>query len=136
MLKRCPTYFHLAQQQKIGANSMITSPRERIMLNSLSSVKNLMAQYIIIDMSQSIKRKTMRCDGIVPTLGTSCSRLLVTSAAQLITARQCLWLQGLNPNDLDLTAMSDNDVYHLAGNAMCLPAIGTLLVACMCVMRW
>ena len=77
----------------------------------------------------------MRCDGIVPTLGTSCSVLLVTSAAQLLTARHCLWLQGLNPDDLDPTDNSDEEVYHMAGNAMCLPTIGTLFIACMCIMH-
>ena len=135
-LKHCPTYFQLAQRRGIHADSLITSPRERVMLESLSLSKNLMAEDVIIDLSQSIQRKTMRCDGIVPTLGTGCSRLLVTSAAQLLTARQCLWLQGMNPNDLDLTGMQDDDIYYMAGNAMCLPAIGTIIIACMCIMQW
>ena len=95
-----------------------------------------MEKNVIIDLSQSIQRKTMRCDGIVPTLGKGCNLRLVTSAAQLLTARQCLWLKGISPNDLDLSGMQDDDLYYMAGNAMCLPAIGTILVACMSVMRW
>ena len=105
------------------------------MLMSISMCKNLMAENVIIDLSQSIQRKTMRCDGIVPTLGTGCNRLLVTSAAQLLTARQCLWLQGI-PSDLDLSGMQDDELYYMAGNRMCLPAIGKILVACISVMRW
>lgn len=135
-LKHCPTYFQLAQRRGVSADSLITSPRERVMLTSLSLSRNLMSENVIIDLSQSIQRKTMRMDGIVPTLGTGCSRLLVTSAAHLLTARQCLWLQGVNPNDLDLTGMQDEEIYHMAGNAMCLPAIGTILIACICIMRW
>ena len=135
-LKQSPSYFQLAKRHGIHADSLIKSPRERVMLMSISMCKNLMDKNVIIDLSQSIQRKTMRCDGIVPTLGTGCNRLLVTSAAQLITARQCLWLQGINPNDLNMSDMQDDDLYYMAGNAMCLPAIGTILFACMSVMRW
>ena len=95
-----------------------------------------MAPDVIIDLSESIPRKAMRCDGIVPTIGAETCRVLVTSAAQMLTSRQCLWLQGLNPNDLDLTGTDNNALYNMAGNAICLPAIGTLLIACMCIMHW
>ncbi len=62
--------------------------------------------------------------------------MLVTSVGQLISARQFLWLQGVDPNELDLTDTNDDDIFRMVGNAMCLPVIGTLMMACISVLRW
>ncbi len=113
------------------------SPRQRVMLNVFSLSKNLLDKDVIIDLENSIlKPVTIRSDGMVPRLGRCCSRLLVPSVAQLLSARQCLLLQGVDPNTLDLTGTRDDDIFRMVGSAMCLPAIGTLLMACISVLRW
>jgi site-specific DNA-cytosine methylase len=137
-LKRSPTYFKLAGLRGIGMDNLKTlSPRQRVMLNSLSLSQNLLAKDVIVDLAKCISKiSTIRSDGLVPSLGGCCNRLLVTSVAQLISARQCLRLQGVDANELDLTDTKDDDIFRMVGNAMCLPAIGTLLMACISVLRW
>ena len=92
---------------------------------------------MIVDLAKSItKPTTMRSDGVVPSLGRWCNRLLVPSVAQQISARQCLRLQGVNPNEIDLMDTKEDDVFRMVSSAMRLPAIGTLLMACISVLRW
>jgi site-specific DNA-cytosine methylase len=137
-LKSSPTYFKLASLHCINVDGLkAISPRQRVMLNSLSLSKNLLGHNVIVDLAKSINRPTtMRSDGAVPSLGRWCNRLLVPSVAQQISARQCLWLQGVDPNKIDLTDTKDEELFRMVGSAMCLPAIGTLLIACISVLRW
>lgn len=137
-LKRSPTYFELTRARGINIDGLKNiSPRQRVMLNSFSMCQNLLGKDVIIDMAKCISKPvTIRSDGVVPNLGRCCSRLLVPSVAQLISARQCLRLQGVDPSAIDLTGMKDDDIFRMVGSAMCLPAIGTLLMACISVLRW
>ena len=137
-LKRSPTYFQLAVSNGISVDSLKKlSPRQRVMLNSFSLSQNLLGKDVIIDLAKCVlKPVTIRSDGVVPNLGKACSRLLVPSVAQLLSARHCLLLQGIDPNAVDLTDTTDDDIFRMVGSAMCLPAIGTLLIACMSVLRW
>ena len=138
-LKLSPSYFELTGMHCINVDRLnkFLSPRQRVMLNTLSLTRNLLSKDVIVDLGRCIsKPKTIRADGIVPNLGRRCSRLLVSSVAQVISAKQCLLLQGVNPTALDLTETNDDQIFSMVGTAMCLPAIGTLLMACMSVMRW
>jgi site-specific DNA-cytosine methylase len=137
-LKRSPTYFELARTRGISVDGLrFISPRQRVMLNSLSLSKNLLSKDVIIDLANSISKPiAIRSDGITPILGRTCSRLLVPSVAKLISARQCLLLHGIDPDALDLTHTRDDDIFRMVGSAMGLPAIGTLLMACISVLRW
>lgn len=137
-LKRSPTYFELAGLHGISVDSLKNiSPRQRVMLNSLSLSQNLLSKNVIIDLTRCISKPgTTRSDGTVPSLSRYCTRMLVPSVAQLVTVRQCLLLQGVDPNGLDLTNTKDDDIFRMVGSAMCLPAIGTLLMACISVLRW
>jgi len=137
-LKRSPTYFELAGLHGISVDRLKNiSPRQRVMLNSFSLSKNLLSKDVIVDLAKCISKPvTIRGDGIVPNLGKCCSRLLVPSVAQVISAKQCLLLQGVNPDALDLTDTKDNEIFRMVGSARCLPAIGTVLMACISVLRW
>ena len=136
-LKRSPTYFQLAGLHGISVAGLRISPRQRVMLNSLSLAKNLLGRNVIVDLSKSVKQPTvLRSDGVVPSLGRWCSRMLVPSVAHYISARQCLRLQGIDPNKIDLTDTKEDEIFQMVGGAMCLPAIGTALMACISVLRW
>ena len=137
-LKRSPTYFELAGLHGISVDRLKNiSPRQRVMLNSFSLSKTLLSKDVIVDLAKCISKPvTIRGDGIEPNLGKCCSRLLVPSVAQVISAKQCLLLQGVNPDALDLTDTKDDEIFRMVGSAMCLPAIGTVLMACISVLRW
>ena len=126
-LKASPSYFLLAAARKLKVS--ITSPRERCMLDVLSGSRNMFDNRAVLDLSQSINRSSFRCDGTVPTLTTTCGSLFVPRYGAHLSGKQCLALQGLNPHILDLTGQSADNLYKLAGNAMSVPVIGTVMYA-------
>jgi len=89
----------------------------------------------ILDMSQSINRSSFRSDGLVPTLTTTCGSLFVPKYGAYLSGRQCLALQGLNPHILNLTGLSEDNLHELAGNAMSVPVIRTVMYAAVSQLR-
>ena len=83
----------------------------------------------VLDLSQSINRSSFWSDGLVPTLTTTCGSIFVPTFGAYLSGRQCLALQGLNPHVLDLTDQSEDNLHKLAGNAMSVPVIGTVIYA-------
>ena len=58
-------------------------------VEQLVLVQELLIKDVIVDMAKCISKSvTIRVDGIVPNLGKCCSRLLVLSGAQVISAKQ------------------------------------------------
>ncbi len=135
-LKSVPSYIELAEARGLKIAMGLTSPRERVLLNCLSRCHNLMSPLAIVDISRSIQRAVLRTDGNVPTLGTGCVRLLVTSNGCFLSPRNCLWIQGLDPNTFDFSGISNDDVYRMAGNAMARPVLGAIVIACGAVLRF
>lgn len=134
-LKSVPDFFILARLRGLDF-SIITSPRERCMLRSVAKQQNLLHQNAVIDLSQGIQRKVVRRDGLVPTLGTGCSRIMVPSTGSFLNWRQCSWLQGINITELNLENVTADEMHHMAGNAMCLPVVGTVIVAALSLLEW
>lgn len=86
----------------------------------------------VLDLSQSLGRNACRTDGLVPALGTGCSRMYVPASSVFLDARQCLALQGHDISRLPATTLetfSDDDLRTLAGNAMCVPVVGAVLAS-------
>jgi len=131
-LKKPPSYFEMASKKKM--NVVVTSPRERCLLEALSKGRNLHSPSAVLDLSQSISRVAFRSDGLVPTLGTGCSGLFVPSAGVHLTPQQCLALQGVNLAGRDLTGFSNEQLHRLAGNAMSVPVVGVVMWATTCVL--
>ncbi len=131
-LKKPPSYFELADKKHLRV--MVTSPRERCLLEALSMGRNLHSPTAILDLSQSISRVAFRNDGLVPTLGTGCSGLFVPSAGVHLTPQQCLTLQGVSLAGRDLTGLSNEQLHRLAGNAMSVPVVGVVMWATACVL--
>ena len=129
-LKKPPSYFEMASRKKM--NVVVTSPRERCLLDTLSMGRRLHSPSAVLDLS--ISRVAFRCDGLVPTLGTGCGGLFVPCAGVHLTPQQCLALQGVNSAGRDLTGLSNEQLYRLAGNAMSVPVVGVVMWATTCVL--
>jgi hypothetical protein len=95
----------------------------------LQRAQNILSEACILDLSQSFGRNAVRKDGLVPTLATSCGRMFVPLHGKCLTAVQCLALQGHNPADYSAEAFTPLELYRLAGNAMGVPVVGTVLAA-------
>jgi hypothetical protein len=126
-----PGYFELASSKGIAAALVIRSPRERNLLDIMQRSVDLMQKTAILDLSQTIGRSALRTDGLVPALGTSSSRHFVPSSSAFLSSRQCLLMQGHELLGLDVCRppLTEEDVHHLAGNAMCVPVVGAVLAA-------
>jgi hypothetical protein len=105
------------------------------LLSVVSLTANLRRKTTIIDLSQGVQRLSMRTDGLVPTLGTGCSRLFVPHAAVFLSARQTLALQGFDHRLLNLTGIPEEQIYHVAGNAMGVPVVGCFMIAVLAVLK-
>lgn len=137
-LQTSPSYFMLAAARRLDANNIIHSPRERDVLNALQQHQNLFKSNAILDLSQSLGRNACRSDGLVPALGTGCSRLYAPAFGVFLVARQCLALQGHDTSKVPSRAwqhLSDDDVRTLAGNAMCVPVVGAIMAGCLALLR-
>jgi hypothetical protein len=100
------------------------------MLNALQQHQNLFTPNAILDLSQSLGRNACRSDGLIPALGTGCSRMCATALGAFLDARQCLALQGHDITNVPPSVwqrLSDDDVRMLAGNAMCVPVVGAII---------
>jgi len=129
MLKQAPTYMQLAARQRLPINDVLRTPRQREMVRALSRSQNLMHPDCVIDLSQSITwQHRCRRDGNAPTLARS-SQLFMPWYCQKLSAKHSLALQGFNPHLADTSGVSDTQLQMMAGNAMCVPVVGTLLVA-------
>lgn len=113
----------------LGADGAIQRPRERVTLDVLQRAQNLMTENCVLDLSQSLGRNAIRKDGLVPTLATACGRLFVPLQGTCLTANQRLALQGHNPADYEVEAFTPAELFRLAGNAMGVPVVGTVLAA-------
>lgn len=134
-LKKVPDYIELAAKRGVDLREL-TSPRERVLLRCLSRHQNLLKPTVVVDVSQSVQRACLRTDGLVPALGTGCGRILATSCGQFLSPEQCMWLQGINPAEINVENLSAQDLYHMAGNAMSLPVAGSVIVAALSVLKW
>ena len=100
------------------------------MLNALQQHQNLFTANTIMDLSQSLGRNACRSDGLIPALGTGCSRMYAAAHGAFLDARQCLALQGHDTTNVPPSTwqhLSDDDVRMLAGNAMCVPVVGAII---------
>ena len=52
-LESSPSYFEFAARRRLGADSIILSPRERDILNVMQQGQNLFKDNTILDLSQS-----------------------------------------------------------------------------------
>ena len=130
-LKAAPTYFQLGAKLKLSTHSMAKTQRERNILIALSKLENLMNKQIVLDLSQSVSRVSLRRDGLVPTLTTDCSKICVPRASTFLTTRQCLRLQGFHPSMVNTRGYTDDELFRLAGNAMSVPVIAAVMWAVM-----
>lgn len=131
-LKTSPTYLELSASLGLCAVDLITSPRERDVLNAMQEGQNMFVPDTVLDLSQSLGRNACRTDGLVPALGTGCSRMYVPASSVFLDARQCLALQGHDTSGLPaatLESFSDDDLRTLAGNAMCVPVVGSVVAS-------
>ena len=101
-------------------------------LDALSAVRDIMAPYTILDSSQSVARVPLRSDGMVPCLTTTRKHLYGPRSGVCLTGKQCLALQGFDVKNLPVDEFSNSDIAHLAGMAMSMPVVGTLLWAVVC----
>ena len=129
-LKATPTYYTLGASKQIWVPEVLqTSPRVRSCLVAWSSTQNLLQENAIFNSSQAIDRTRPRFDGLVPTLTTTCGRLLALKYGCFLSAPQCLALQGIDPIGCRIEDFSDNALYTLAGMGMTGPAIGSIMIA-------
>ena len=105
------------------------SPRVRSCLVAWSSTQNLLQENAICNTSQAVNRTRPRSDGLVPTLTSTCGRILALKYGCFLSAPQCLALQGFNPNTLPHQDFADTQIYTLAGMAMTAPVIGSIMMA-------
>ena len=134
-LKNAPTIFELAEFNGLGLLTLPLTARERVTLQALSSIQNLSQKEALVDLSQSIDRSAWRTDGLAPTLGCGCTRILAPHFGVFLSAKHCLWLQGFNPQELKLNGLSPDSICKLAGNAMCLPAVTTIALAALSLVK-
>jgi len=109
-----------------------TNPSMQVKLDAWSAVGNIMAPDTIFDSSQSIARVLLRAHGVVPCLTTTCKHFYVPRSGFCLTRKQCLALQGFVVKNLPVDEFSNSDIAHLAGMAMSMPVVGTLLWAVVC----
>lgn len=128
-LKRFPDYFLVANSIGLAASRAVRSPRERTLLSLLSRITHLFADDVIVDLSQSVHRARFRLDGCAPTLTTSCSRLFLPNFGVCLDSLQCLSLQGIEQHMIRAASLSATERFRLAGNAISIPVLSSLLVA-------
>lgn len=118
----------------MNATVLISSPRERCMLDMLQRLTNLHSPNSVLDLSQTLGRNGLRSDGLVPALGTGCSRLFATGLSSFLSAEQCLMLQGHDAMSMprgSLAGFSREELFVLAGNSMCMPVVGVVVASAM-----
>jgi DNA-cytosine methyltransferase len=128
-LKAPPGFFELAKARKIDLSGVLTTQRERNTVEAISLTKNILAKDVIFDVGQNIDRVAIRSDGLVPTLTCGCSKLFVPSVGKYLQPAQCLSLQGFDVSKCNLQSFSDDELFFLAGNAMTVSVVGTMLWA-------
>ena len=133
LLKKPPSYWELAASLDLRVpERMASSPSMRAKLDAVSAVKNIMTPTAIMDSSQSVSRVSLRTDGMVPCLTTTCEHLYVPRAGVCLTGKQCLALQGFETKNLPVDEFANSDIANMAGMAMSMPVVGTLLWAVVC----
>ena len=135
-LKQAPGYFELARASGLSVSATLSSPRERVLLQALATTRNLLSDKVVVDVSQSIHRKVIRSDGNVPTITTGSAKMLVAGKGQFLDANQCLALQGFDPSIFAKSGVRSEELHYMAGNAMSLPVIGSVLLAAGHVLNW
>ena len=60
---------------------------------------------------------------------TTCDHLYVPRSGVFLTGKQCLALQGFDVKNLPVDEFTNSDLAHLAGMAMSMPVVDTLLWA-------
>ena len=128
-LKAPPGFFELAKARKLDLSGVLTTQRERNTVEAISLTKNILAKDVIFDVGQNIGRVAIRSDGLVPTLTCGCSKLFVPSVGKYLQPAHCLSLQGFDVSKCNLPSFSDDELFVLAGNAMTVPVVGTMLWA-------
>ena len=133
LLKKPPSYFELAASLNLQVPArMASNPSMRAKLDAVSSVRNIVTPTTNMDSSQSVSRVALRSDGLVPCLTTTCQHLYVPRSGVCLTGKQCLALQGFDAKNLPIDEFSNSDIANMAGMAMSMPVVGTLLWAVVC----
>ena len=135
-LKSAPSYFEMAQAKKLAGARTITSPRERVLLQTVSASENLMHPSVIVDLSQSIHRLVRRRDGKVSTICTGSTKLYLPFSGQFLNHRHCLALNGIRSETFEAHGVKSSELHFMAGNSMCLPVVGSVLIAAGELVRW
>jgi site-specific DNA-cytosine methylase len=105
------------------------------LLDVLGVTVNLFNHKAILDLSQSISRVGLRVDGTTPTLTSTCGRLYVPSRGVMLTPQNCLALQGIRVTEADISDFSPCELYKMAGNAMSVPVVGSVMWAAVCELK-
>jgi len=129
-VRSVPTY--LVQARKLKIHVMAGTARERGVLQVLSRGRNICQRNAVLDLAQNAGRAAFRCDGLVPTLTSTCGSIFLPRFGVYLTPWQCMALQGLSKAGCNATDVSDAQIYKMAGNAMSTPVIGVILWAALC----
>ena len=129
------SYFKQAHRARLRVGTTLSSPSRRSLLHLLSQERLLMKKSVILDISQSLGRCSLRDDGLTPTLSCGCTQMFAPYFGRSLTMTQCMSLQGMRPTDYDLECLPATDVFRLIGNAMCIPVVGSVFAAALSLLR-
>ena len=100
----------------------------------LQRTKNLMSEACVVDLVQSVGH--VRKDGLVPPVTKDCRWLFAPFHGDMLTEHHCFALQGHNlANYSGIEGFSSADMYWLAGDAMGVPVVTTVLAAAISQLR-
>jgi hypothetical protein len=81
---------------------------------------------VIVNITQSCSRVSLRDDGLVPTLTTHCGSFLAPYFGSFLSSAQCLALQGVDPRTVRTDLLSETEACTMVGMGMSVPVIGLL----------
>ena len=87
-----------------------------------------MGENVLLDISQAVDRTAIRDDGTVMTLTTTCGFIFNPLTATCFGPAQNMAMQGINLKDYTYAnEFSDMELNHMAGMAMSVPVIGSVM---------
>ena len=90
-----PSFWRLAQMRGLSVPSSVgSSPRTRNMLDAHASCTNILNEYCVLDVSQSVDRTALRQNGEMLTLTRTCGNIFVPNACVKLSVQQCFAMQG------------------------------------------
>ena len=116
-------------KDKLNAESIITSPRERHMLHLLHTRHPMMINALsALDVSQSIHMCSFRLDGIIPCL-TTASRIFSPCWGRHLNLHELYALMGFPKSRFDFDTWPRNSLQHALGNTMHVAVVGAVMMA-------